>query len=61
MNRGKLTELYGRRYTPWTNVIGLLLIAAFGIFLALTEGRKEATGRETQTEQMETTDHDFGC
>ena len=61
MNRRKLTELYGRRYTPWTNVVGVLLIVAFGIFLAVTEGKKDAVERETQTEELETSDHGLGC
>ena len=61
MNRRKLSELYGRRYTPWTNVIGVLLIVAFGIFLAITDGKKEAVGIETQTQRVETTSRGFGC
>ena len=61
MKRLKLTELYGRRYTPWTNFIGVLLVVAFGIFLAMTEGSKEAAEKETQTEQLESTGRGFDC
>jgi hypothetical protein len=61
MKRRKLTELYGRRYTPWSNFIGVLLVVAFGSFLAITEGKKETVGEETQTEQSEGADRGFDC
>jgi hypothetical protein len=61
MKRRKLSELYGRRYSPWTNVIGVLFIVAFGIFLAVTEGKKERVGRETKAEQVKSPDRGFDC
>lgn len=56
MKGRKLTELYGRRYTPWTNVIGVLLIVAFGIFLAVIENNKVEAIEKTPPEQLENTD-----
>jgi hypothetical protein len=53
MKREKLSELYGRRFTPWTNIVGFLLIIAFGILMAFAQGNQEGTHEQTpKTEQL---------
>jgi hypothetical protein len=43
MKRKQLREWYGKRSTPWSTIIALILIIAFGIFLALSKGPEGRT------------------
>ena len=37
MNTGRLTELYGRRFTPSVRLLGFIAILIFGLMIAFKE------------------------
>lgn len=50
MKSRKLIELYGKRFTPWTNIAGFIAIIVFGILIAFSQGSQESMIDENPVE-----------
>lgn len=50
MNENKVTEMYGRRFTPLAGVLTIIVVILFALFLMFAQSRHA----QSHTEQPET-------
>ena len=53
MKGGKLKDWYGRRFTPFSNILSVLLVIAFAVCLALAPTDENKNRKTDQLEQSD--------
>lgn len=51
MKAGKLKDWYGRRFTPFSNILSVLLVIAFAVCLVLAPNGENKNRKADQLEQ----------